>query len=277
MCGILLLVPALSTCNTPGTAANKLQYCVDNVADDSFGLLTGKTQLNFLGYGSVAIFAQVLKDGQAQILKPSCKTTLRRMNDSWCIRYTAKMLLLLILLSGDVHLNPGPIFQQVECLRTTKDFTPTQILSPVNDSLQPALTPLTILQLTWAPVPPGGVDGVGAGAASGGRAVEVTSHRQDGLEEVRTGEQFHSTIVAGANPPDSQESTCAMEAARLTQQPALYPGGSAANSELCHPTQPEHSKDVVIDTGVSLEAHGYAHKLTTTDSNHEDKRGTVGK
>ncbi len=235
VCGVLLLVPALSTCNTPGTA-DKAQYCVDNIADDPFGILLGRTQLNFLGYGSIAIFAQVLRDGRAQIPKSPYKTTLRRMNESWRTRHTAKILLLLLLLSGDVHLNPGPIFQQAQCLATTNDITPTQILSPVIELIQPASAP--VLQPTpWAPVLPGGVcvDGVGTGAASGGRAVKVASHRLYGLEEARTGEQIHSAAVAGVNPPDSQEPTCAMEAAMLTRQQA--PRGSAIDSALCHLAQ----------------------------------------
>ena len=264
VCGLLLLVPALSTCNTPVTVAVKAQHYVDDI-EDPFGILSGKTQLNFLGYGYTVVFARIVKDGRAQIFKPVYKTTIRRISNSWHTRLIAKTLLLLLLLSGDVHLNPGPISQQAG-YATLQNITQMQSLSPVTELLQPVIT-ITIPQLTRASVLPGGVciDGTAADAAHDGRIAGEDYHQQDCLEEAWMGEQTHSTIVTGINAPDCQESTGATEL--LTQRPTLRPGGSAVNTAPCHPahivssaaTEFEQSRDVAFDTGVSPEARDCAY------------------
>ena len=101
-----------------------------NTAEDPVGLLSEKLRINFCGPGYIAIFSFLLKDGRD--FATGSERGARQGEVSW---RTAKIVFFLLLLSGDVHLNPGPTPQLATSDPVVPHTSPVQMaLTPVADS-----------------------------------------------------------------------------------------------------------------------------------------------
>ncbi len=162
---LCLLTPALFICNAPESLVAKAHHS-HNITADPLGILTEKTQLNLFGSGYVTLFTRILKDGRAQVFTPARKSpTKRKINPS----STRMILILLLLLSGDIHLNPGPLYHS-EGNPTVQNIIPLQSeTSAVITTNRPVPRSSTSTQLTLTLVPDGvchGGDGKGAALGS---------------------------------------------------------------------------------------------------------------
>ena len=232
--------------NAPESLAAKAHHS-HNITADPLGILTEKTQLNLFGFGYVTVFTRILKEGRAQVLTPARKiTTRRKANPS-----SAKMLLLLLLLSGNVHLNPGPLCHS-EVNPTVQNIIPLQtepsaVISPIRTV--PIGLRTTSTQLTLTLVPDGvchGGDGESTALRSRFAGEDIC--RRGSVVEEWTGEQASLAAVAGNGETGDQRSTGALgEAMGFLQRPQTYPSVSEGNTEPYNPERVAASDEVTLE------------------------------
>ena len=231
-CGVLfgLLLPMFFICNAPESLAAKAHH-PHNIIADLLGILTEKPQLNLFGFGYVTVFTRILKEGQAQVFTTARKTTTRwKANTS-----SAKMLLLLLLLSGNGHLNPGPLCHS-DVNPTVQNIIPLQsepsaVISPIKSVL--IGQPTTSTELTLTLVPDGVCHGEdGASAALGSRLAGEDICRRGSLVEPWMGEQESPAATVGNSETGDHRPTGALgEAIGFLQRPQSYPSASEGNTE----------------------------------------------
>lgn len=104
-CCVLALMSVLFICDVPTKAGENTNRAAAD--QDPFGNRGEKAKLYFFGFGYATIFSHTFAANEAQASK--------RLNQRNCMSKqkhapprVIKTLMLLLLLSGDVHLNPGP-------------------------------------------------------------------------------------------------------------------------------------------------------------------------
>jgi len=106
-CCILVLMSGLFICDVP-TNAGKNTNRAATADQDPFGIWGEKAKLYFFGFGYATIFSHTSAVNEAPAPKRLNQRN-RMSKQRHAPPRVIKTLILLLLLSGDVHLNPGPL------------------------------------------------------------------------------------------------------------------------------------------------------------------------
>lgn len=257
-------------------------HCCHYITDDPLGILSEKKKLNYFGFGYAAVLSWILRDSQAQVFKFVLKTT-----NKWSSSLSAvKILQLLLLLLGDVHLNPGSLFKSMDN-PVVQDIIPLQSEPPAVTG-QLVIISMTLSQLTEILMLEAvRLSRAGVGTAYGSRLDRGDICQWGFSEDTWTGGRASRAIAAGNSVPSCRhwESTGALGPSGLVQQLQLHSLGLEGNTALCCPMKVtlatvvfDHSKTTGFDTGVSFAPQSHLHSIPTTDCHsYDDSPAIAGK